>query len=236
MKFRTLSTLFILTICAFAFQQASAQSTIFNVASTDVVAEKSFYIESDYVAHFGSYANGGFQTYGLRGVYGVGKNVEVGANVFVSRNESGTPVEIQPNLKWKAYSNEKHGVAVSGGTVLFVPLNKKAGDRVTGMVYANVSKVVKSTNGTRLTSGVYTMVGAEKEAGTKTGVMLGVEQPVHRKVNLIADWYSGKNRIGYAATGFSVTLSPKQTLFAGYNFGNSGRGNNALSIFYSYTF
>lgn len=224
-------------IASFIFCQAIlAQSTNFNVVSTDVVAEKKLYLEADFISHVRSFKNNGFQSYGLRGVYGVGKKIEIGANVFMSRSSAGTPVEFQPNIKWKAYNNEKHGFAVSGGTVLFVPLNKTAGSRATAMVYANTSKIVKETKGTRLTAGAYTVLNTKNEMGTKSGALVAIEQPVHKKLNFVADWYSGKNRFGYAAAGFTYSVAPNQTLYAGYNFGNSGRRNNSMALFYSYTF
>lgn len=236
MEKRQLLFWFLTILLFFGCQQTFAQSTVFNVVSTDTIAEKRFYVEADFISHTRSFQKNGFQSYGLRGVYGVKKNIEVGANIFMSRSSAGTPVEIQPNVKWKAYSSEKYGFAASGGTVIFVPLNKTAGSRATAMVYANASKIVKSTNGTRLTAGAYTVLNTKNEMGTKNGALVAVEQPVHRKLNFVADWYSGKNRFGYAAAGFSLAVSPKQTLFAGYNFGNSGRGNNSLAVFYSYTF
>jgi hypothetical protein len=224
-------------IAGFTFGQAVfGQSTVFNVVSTDVVAEKKVYLEADFISHTRTFKEGGFQSYGFRGVYGVGKNIEVGANVFMSRSSAGTPVEIQPNIKWKAYNNEKHGFAVSGGTVLFVPLNKTAGSRATAMVYANTSKIVKETKGTRLTAGAYTVLNTKNQMGTKSGALVAIEQPVHKKLNLVADWYSGKNRFGYAAAGFTYFVNGNQTLYAGYNFGNSGRRNNSLAVFYSYIF
>lgn len=236
MKNQKLLVSFLIAICFLFVTENFAQSTVFNVVSTDTVAKKRFYVEADFISHTRSFQNNGFQSYGLRGVYGVGKNIEVGANVFMSRSSAGTPVEIQPNVKWKAYSSEKYGFAASGGTVLFVPLNKTAGSRATAMVYANASKIVKSTNGTRLTAGAYTVLNTKNEMGTKNGALVAVEQPVHRKLNFVADWYSGKNRFGYAAAGFTYFVNSKQTLYAGYNFGNSGRRNNSLAIFYSYTF
>src|SRR5438045_6529350 len=45
---------------------AIAQSTLFNVPSTDVVAKKKVYLEFDFLSHFTSHANGGFQIYAPR--------------------------------------------------------------------------------------------------------------------------------------------------------------------------
>lgn len=214
----------------------AAQSTIFNIPSTDVLREKSIYFEGDFISHFDSYRNGGFQTYGYRMVYGIKRKFEVGANVFVTKTKNKIARELQPNVKWKNFENEKYGLAVSTGAIFFIPLNKPAGNRTYGMFYSNASKIVKKARGLRLTGGIYTVVGAKRDFGTKTGAIVGVEQPLFGKLTLVADWYSGKNRLGYSAAGFSHPITKRQFLFVGYNFGNVGRGNNAFSAFYGYTF
>lgn len=236
MKNKANLTLILIFFLLLSGKTAFSQTTIFNAPSTDVAAPESLYVEANFISHLDRYRNGGFQTFGLRGVYGLKRGLEVGANVFYTRNGSTSPVEIQPNFKWKAYESEKHKVAVSGGTILYVPLNRAAGNRPFAMVYSNVSKKVSTLNGLRLTAGGYGLVGASKASGTRGGVMVGFEQPVMKRVNFIGDWYSGKNRFGYASTGLSIVISPKQTLYAGYNFGNSGRANNSLSIYYGLTF
>lgn len=228
--------LFLITLFIACGSAVSAQSTIFNVPSTDVLPEKLFFVEADFIAHFDAYRNGGFQTYGYRTVYGVRKKLEVGINFFYTRNGVTSPKELQANLKWKAYENEKYGFAVTTGSQLFVPLNKSAGKRVYTMLYTNASKVVKHTRGLRLTGGVYTILGEKREFGTKTGGIIGIEQPVKGRLSFIADWYSGKNRFGYSALGLNYAITKKQFLMLGYNFGNSGRGNNAFSAFYGLTY
>ncbi|MCY7344636.1 MAG: hypothetical protein LH614_00290 [Pyrinomonadaceae bacterium] len=215
----------------------TAQTTIYNVPSTDVVAEQTAYLEADFLAHFDSTSRGGFQTYGYRVVYGARKNLEIGANFFISRNGSRTsPKEFQPNLKLKVYGSERLGIGVSTGAIFFVPLDKAAGTRTFGMTYGNVSKTVKQARGMRLTGGFYRLVGAKRSVGTKTGAIIGIEQPVNRRLIFLADWYSGKNRFGYSAAGFSFAITKRQFLFAGYNFGNTGRANNFFSAFYGITF
>jgi hypothetical protein len=213
-----------------------AQSTIFNVPSTDALEKKHVMIEADFISHFDKHSNGGYQTYGYRMVYGLTKNVEVGANFFYTHNGSRVPYELQANVKWNAYQNEKYGIKVSGGAQLFIPLNKPAGKKTYGMVYANVSKEVNQLHGMRLTGGVYQMIKPEQDFGTKRGFFAGYEQPITRKLSFLSDWYSGNNRLGYAAAGFGYALTDKQDIYAGYNFGNFGRGNNFFSFYYSYTF
>ncbi len=104
------------------------------------------------------------------------------------------------------------------------------------MVYSNAGKVIKQTRQTRITGGIYTVVGAQRGFGSKTGAIVGIEQPVVGKLIFTADWYSGKNRFGYSTAGFSYSFAKRQFFQVGYNFGNSGCGNNAFSAFYGFTY
>ena len=227
----------IILFVLFAFSYpVSAQTTLFNVPSTDTLPQGRYLVEVDFIAKFEKFEKGGFQTYGYRTVYGVRKNLEVGANFFYTRNGETSPKEFQPNIKYQAYQNEKYGVAVSTGAIAFIPLDKAAGTRTYAMVYANGSKIFKFTRGTRVTGGFYNVVGAERDFGTKRGAIVGIEQPLFGKVSFIGDWYSGNNRLGYSAAGLNYAISNRQFILVGYNFGNFGRGNNAFSAFYGFTF
>ena len=50
-------------VTLFSQQKVVAQSTLFNIPSTDTVAQKKTYLEFDFVSHLESHRNGGFQTY-----------------------------------------------------------------------------------------------------------------------------------------------------------------------------
>lgn len=214
----------------------SAQSSIFNIPSTDTQPKKTLYLETDLFAHFDAYQNGGFQSYGPAIIYGVRKDLEIGVNLYYSREESKSTVELQPNIKWKAYENQKTVVSVSFGAIAFVPVNRAAGTRPTALLYANASKTIESASGMRLTGGIYQMLNTEQDFGTKTGAILGVQQPITKKMSLLADWYSGKNRFGYSTVGLGYEVSESQYFGIGYSFGNSGRGNNYFTAFYGFTF
>ena len=166
-----------------------------------------------------------------------GKISEVGANFFYTRNGNRpSPKEFQANVKYRAFQNEKYGVAVSTGAQFFIPLDKSAGTRAYSMVYANASKTVNPLNGMRLTGGFYKIIGANRDFGSKRGVIIGIEQPLIRRFTFIGDWYSGNNRFGYSAAGLNYAITKKQFVLIGYNFGNFGAGNNAFSAFYGFTF
>lgn len=203
LQFRVFASLFIII----GSLTISAQTTIYNVPSTDVLPEKLFYVEADFIGHFDAYRKGGFQSYGYRTVYGVRRNLEVGANFFYTRTGSTSPKEFQPNIKWKFYANEKYGVAVATGAIFFVPLDKQAGSRTFGSFYTTASKTIEKANGLRLTGGAYKVIGAERDFGTKGGAIIGVEQPIKQRLSMLVDWYSGKNRFGYSAAGFGYGIT-----------------------------
>ena len=230
--------LFVLVLMLAGAERAGAQSTLFNIPSTDVVAEKKLYLEFDYIGHLEEFEDGGFHAYVPRAVVGLGKNVEVGVNVAVNHLDDLHPVEIQPNIKWKFYSDEESGVSAAAGAIMYVPVHERAafaGDDF-GLLYSVVSKKVKGTYGPRITGGGYGLVGRANGNGSEGGAILGYEQPVHGRVSFVADWLSGKNRFGYVTPGFSVALPKSSALYAGYSIGNFGRKNNALFVYYGITF
>lgn len=223
----------------FAFGPISSvagQTAIFGVPTTEIHKEKSLYVEADFFGHFDKYRNGGFQSYGPSVIYGVNKKIEIGANLYFTYDGESTAAELEPNIKWRAYENEEKGVAIAVGTIAYVPLNRAAGSHLTAMFYANASKKVGKEKGPTFTGGIYRVVGGEADFGTRTGALVGLQQPVTEKLTFLADWTSGKNRFGYSNIGFGYEVTRSQYLTIGYAVGNSGRANNYLSAFYGFTF
>ena len=214
---------------------AEAQTTIFNVPSADTQGRGSWGIEADFITKPVSYRDGGFQTYGYRVAYGLGNRTEVGSNFYLTKGLGDATGQIEFSVKQNIYRNEKLGVSVSGGAVIFVPVRPTNGDKTAILVYANAKKEIEPLNGLTLTGGVY-HVRRGNNFGTKTGVIAAAVQPITRKFSFVADWYSGKNRLGYASAGFNYNFTTRQYLLTGYSFGNSGRGNNAFAAYYGYTF
>ncbi|MDQ1728040.1 MAG: hypothetical protein QOD33_165 [Pyrinomonadaceae bacterium] len=225
----------ILLVSAHA-SRTMGQSTIFNVPSSDVQAPRKVYLEADFITHFASYKDGGYQTYGPRVVVGLPGNTEVGLNAFYTRASTGEPVEIQPNFKWQFYNNEKNGMALAAGVLLTIPATRRHEGKTTGMLYVVGSKTFPGNHGPRLTFGGYRLAGPFEPGSDRTGVIAAYEQPVTAKFSFVTDWFSGKNDIGYVTAGAGITLSPKQNIYAGYSFGNEGRGNNSLGVYYGYSF
>lgn len=215
---------------------AAAQSTIFNVPSSDVQSPRSVYFEADFITHFGSYKDGGYQTYLPRVVVGLPGNTEVGVNVGYTRADTAQPIHVQPNFKWQIYSNEKSGLALAVGGLVSIPVTHRRGNKTTGLLYLVGSKSFQGTYGPKFTFGGYRLVGPFETGTDKVGVLAGYQQPVTRKFSFVTDWFSGNNDYGYITAGTGITLSPKSNIYAGYSFGNQGRGNNSLNVYYGHTF
>lgn len=217
-------------------QAAFAQSTIFNIPSTDVVAKKKTYFEFDFVSHLESHDDGGFQTYVPRVVVGLGKGVEVGLNVAATNSAAPTTVYAQPNIKWQFYSKEDSGTALTVGAIAYTPLRNRNANDTFGFFYGNASKKIKGDYGPRLTVGGYGLAGYDFAGLDKGGAMVGYEQPIAKKASFVADWFSGENGFGYVTPGFSFALPKNSLLNIGYSIGNTGKKNNALFLYYGITF
>jgi hypothetical protein len=213
-----------------------AQSTIFNIPTTDAVAPKKVYFEFDFISHLESHASGGFQTYVPRIVVGAGKGVEVGVNIATTSLIAPTIVYVQPNIKWQFYANTDKGTALSAGAIAYIPAKDRKANDTFGFFYGNGSKKFKGTYGPRITVGGYGLADYDAPGLDKGGAMVGYEQPLSGRVSFVADWFSGKNGFGYATPGLSFTLPKNQLINIGYSVGNTGRKNNGLFVYYGITF
>lgn len=240
---RNFKSLFgLLIVFALAGQHAFAQSTLFNIPSTDAVAVKKLYAEFDFFVQMPATEGASrLYVYAPRAVVGVGRGVEAGVNVAFFHTSGFTQSYIQPNVKWRFAADDDKGLAASAGTILYTPGNNRDALDTFGLVYGNFSKKVKSGNyGPRFTVGPYAVYSGESTwSGPKGGVIAGYEQPIHSKVTIVADWFSGKNFYGYFTPGVSFTL-PHSSLFnIGYSIGNDsydGNNNRLLFMYYGITF
>jgi hypothetical protein len=214
----------------------AAQSTVFNIPATDVQSPGQVYLEANFIMHYGSIREGGYRTYGPRVVVGLPGNTEVGVNVYYTRALPAEPIDVQPNFKWRFYANEKRGLAFATGVLISTPVTRRSLANTYAQIYVVGSKSFSGAYAPRVTFGGYHLVGSFDDDTDKTGVLLGFEQPITKKLSFVTDWSSGNNDFGYVVAGVGYTFSPKSLLYAGYNFGNQGRGNNSLGIFYGHTF
>ena len=215
-----------------------AQSSLMNVPSTDVVAAKKVYLEMDYITNYSWQTDDvKFENYLPRAVVGVGHNLEVGANLSYTRVPGGgEPIELQPNAKWRFFTDQEKGVAASAGCIWFVPITHRSGTDTFSQCYAVASKQFSGDYGPRFTGGGYTLIDANSDQGTKAGAIVAYEQPFSKKVGFIVDWASGDNRFGYISPGFYVLTPLNGSFSAGYAIANQGRGKNTLFVYYGVQF
>lgn len=233
---KTILILILFLVPFLAQSRAVAQTTIMNVPSTDVVASKKIYVEMDFLTNYAWQREGSFQNYIPRAVVGVVGNVEAGVNVsFTHVTGQDSPLEIQPNVKWQFYQNEKHGAAAATGCILYTSVKNRAGTETLGQCYLVGSKRFTGNHGPRFTAGAYTLIGAAAER-SKGGVILAYEQPLFNRFSFLVDWYGGNNRFGYVSPGISIATSKTTALTTGYAIANHGRGKNAFFVYYGKQF
>lgn len=236
-KLRLGNPLLILAVLFVSSTITKGQSTVFYAPSTDVIGVQRTYLEADFITHLAAYKNGGYRVYGGRAVYGIRKNMEAGLNVyFATSSYSPEPVVVQPNFKWQFFNDEGKGLAASAGVLVSLPITHRSAGRTSGFLYAVGSKQVRGNYGPRFTVGAYHLAVRADKGTTKQGAIIGYEQPLNRRLIVMADWTSGKNHLGYLTAGDVVLLSPRSAVFLGYSVGNQGRGNNAGVLGYGYRF
>jgi len=230
-------------LLALGARPAISQTTIFTVPTADTVAKGDVYLEFVYLPQNpNSHGVDKLDVLIPRVVFGLGSSMEVGANVPI-RRYSFTPIPIvnrptsqtvnadthlEPNMKWKFLSSAKLGFAASVGGKLTMPVQENAVDEMHGLFYSNISqKLMPGTYSPRFTVGPYAVIqGRSYWDGTKAGAILGLEQPIHSRASLVADWFSGKNDLGAFTPGISLALPASSSLKVGYRIGNDSYGSN----------
>ena len=235
--------------------RAFAQSTIFNIPTTDTVSKGKAYAEFDFLPQIPGSQDSRTYLYNPRLVVGVPGNIEVGVNFpaynFRGNGDSATNGYIQPNAKWNFYRDEKAGLALAVGGLWNTPLNNRDSQDSWGLLYGLLSKKIKAGDyGPRFHAGAYGIVSANQDGsrgsvsflGPRAGAILGYEQPAYKRLSVVADWFSGKNGIGYFTPGISITLPKSGLLNAGYSIGNdswahsNATKNRYLFVYYGVTF
>lgn len=228
--------IFVLVILAGSAICISAQQTIFNVPSTDVMGRGKVYGEFD--ASFkptSSNAVGKFSSFVPRVVVGVGGNVEIGFNLSGNIQPGSDSTTLVPTVKWKFYENKTKDTALIAGTNFYIPVRNRSYN-VGTYSYLAVSRTIGKT---RLTAGAYVASkGVFAPDAVRGGGQFGVEQTVNSKFSVAADWITGKHSSGYFTPGFIYKPTPKVTAYWAYSIGNAdaSRGNHYFLFELGYNF
>jgi hypothetical protein len=201
----------------------SAQQTIFNVPTTNVLDPGKVYAELDVsLKPTDSASVNKFSSLVPRVVIGAGSRVEIGLNITGNVQPGADTTTLVPAIKWKPYQGKTNGIAIVVGDHLYFPVRNRAYD-AGNYVYAEISKTFKSS--TRVTVGGYDFTRNVVASANRAGGQFGFEQPLNKKVTLAADWFTGKHAAGYFTPGLVFKVGPKVTGYAGYSIGNSNASN-----------
>ena len=202
---------------------STAQQTIFNLPTSDVLDRGKVYAELDISFKTNSQnALGRFSSFVPRIVVGTGGNAEVGLNVTGNLQPGADSTTLVPTVKWKFYENEKKDISLLAGTSFFIPVRNRAYNFGT-YSYAAIAKTIGKT---RLTGGGYLAsrnVFAAK--AVRGGGQFGIEQTLNSKFTIAADWITGKHASGYFTPGVIYKPNPKVTTYWSYSIGNAGASN-----------
>lgn len=195
-----------------------AQQTIYNVPSADILEKRHVFLEHE--SQFRGWAPGRYW-YGTHYFsYGLGHQVELDATLYnLSSPPSGNMTlgtGLKAGMAVLPRKFPRREIRLTGGSQLLVSLQ---GQGVGNWSYAHISGRVPRLN-TRLTAGV--SAGTSQLFGRSTVHFIGgVEQPLTKRISLLADWYSGRHSIGFLTSGFSVALPRQTALFVGYQVPNN---------------
>lgn len=199
----------------------SAQQTVFNVPSADVTPEGAIFLQHE--SQFRPY-NPDANWLGTHySALGIGHNTELDATLFnVSAPDSHNIAlglgfkSAMPIAKLKEKFPEQEFKFTVGSEVL-VGLQ---GNDVGNWTYAHLSGRLPKLK-TRITTGV--SVGTKQIFKRNTFCyIMALEQPVTKKLSVIADWYSGnENFAGFLIAGISYKLPKNTALYLGYQIPNS---------------
>lgn len=215
------SILFLIISCFLLVQdKASAQQTIFNVPSPDVLEKGMIFLqhESQFSGDFGLFTN--------YFAVGVGKNTELDVTLFGAGTKNVRNEVLGVGFKKSILLHERSETKFTFGNLIPISLT---GNGVGGYSYSHLSTRLPKIN-TRITSGVFvgTTVLFDRDF---ISYIAGIEQPVTKKFGLIMDWYSGKHAYGFLVPGFYYNFLKNTTLWAGYQIPNNrANGDNGFVI------
>jgi len=216
--------------------EGRAQQTIFNVPTSDVLGKGKVYVEMDAAFKVDRRDQfGRFSSFVPRAVVGVGGKVEVGVNVIGNIQPGEDSTTIVPTVKWKFFENEKKGIALFGGSHLFIPVRNRS-YKIGNYSYLAVSRSINKTGLTACGYVARKNVFASK--AVRGGGQFGIEQTLNSKVSLAADWITGRHASGYFTPGVIYKPRPKVTTYWSYSIGNdkAAAGNHFFLFELGYNF
>ena len=204
---------------------SQAQQTVFNVPNADVTPKDVIFLqhESQFTPRSPATWLGTHYS-----ALGIGHNTEIDATLF----NVGAPStdNITLGLGFKSAIPIKpleeifkdRELKFTIGSELLVSLQNQG---VGNWTYCHLSGRVPKLN-TRLTAGV-SFSTPQVFGRNAVDFIAAIEQPINKKVSLLADWYSSKdNYAGFLIVGCSYKLPKETTLYLGCQIPNSNANGN----------
>jgi len=199
--------------------EAGAQSLIVSVPSTDVTPAGKAMIAHESQVNAWSQPGVYWNSFTF-GTVGVGHNIELAATLYgVSRPGSGNValavgykhrIPLAPGSLWEP--------TVAVGQMIPLSLS---GLGVGTWTYGAASLRLPGLK-TRLTGGP--SYGTRQIFGrTAVSAFVGLEQPLSRRVSLIADWFSGRHDLGALVPGVQFNVSHALIIIGGFKIPSSSR-------------
>lgn len=217
----TLLTGLVLSGCAL-IAPAAAQQTLFNVPSADVLPAGKLYLEEDNLCRPG---RGEDTFFALRAVAGLGSSVEAGMNLGGLAAQGRSVPNAIVALKWQPVRTSQWSVTAGVHGLFF--LRGGVDGSPSGHLYAHAAWT--PVDGTRITAGVWYATSGYADIGVAKGVLAGFEQHLSAALVFQADWYSGRNGLGYLTPGLAWTIGP-WVIYGGYSVKNGDPNENAALI------
>lgn len=218
-------------LAIFAASGAYGQQTVYDVPSADVLDKGKVYGELDGTAR----PVDPLYTFTPRVVVGLGHNIEAGVNFNGLSAPTTGQTDISPTVKWRLWSRETSGWSLYVGDDLFFPVHNRTYN-AGNYFYASFAKQWK--HGTRVGFGGYDFTRNVVATANRAGGQFTFEQQVSNRLTLAAEWYTGKQAVGYVNPGAIFKISSRLTLYAAYQIGNAGvsAGNHQLLWELGYNF
>ncbi|HEV7858190.1 MAG TPA: hypothetical protein VGO91_06135 [Pyrinomonadaceae bacterium] len=229
---RAATALLLVMLCGTP-SETQAQQTVFNVPTTDVLDPGGVYFELDISAKPN---HPKFSSFVPRGMMGVGGRIEVGLNLTGNVQPGADTTTLVPAVKWKVYDGQRNGWAIALGDNLFIPVRHRSYHLGT-YAYAMMQKAFKSN--TRVGFGGYFFSrNVVAPHANRAGGQFTFEQPLTKKLNINADWFTGKHSNGYFTSGGAYRLTDNLTGVAAYSVGNANasKGNHFFYFELGYNF
>jgi hypothetical protein len=219
-----------LLLALYAARTASAQETVFDVPSADVLDKGRVYFELDGTAN----TSESLYTYTPRIVIGFGHQMEAGVNFEGLSSPTLGLLAISPTIKWRLWSDTS-GWSLYVGDNVFFPIRDRTYN-AGNYFYAAFAKQWKS--GTRITFGAYDFTAKVVASANRAGGQFTFEQPITKRLTFAAEWYTGNQADGYVNPGINYKLTSKLTLYGAYQIGNANvtKGNHQFLWELGYNF